>query len=524
MKGHKRYVLGSVLAGFLAVVLMAPAGSAEAFWGFGKTKKENNVNYVGAVANVKGGSKIATSTISTITVISPNGGEILKAGNSYTIKWKTEGIDKKTAVSVFLERIDEDMVERTLIVTTTNKGSYKWLIPNSQMTGSFFRVVLKTGEPYFVSDASDENFSIVQLTKKDILLVGMDSSSPAYYMVAAGTANVLLGNLKISAPGEGIIFKKIGLKMTGSNLSQSHNIRKLTLWDGPAQVGEAIFAGNSKNATMVFPNSVLIPKMGYKILAIKADLEEIGLREFGQQGAFIAVNYDGLGSAEGVGQESGITIKSNSKETSFSGVRMFKSFPLIAKVPVPTNTLNNGSMSLARFKVTANSTGDVGLYKFTVKVYANNATVSSVNAYAYTDSGFSSAVSGIGAGGKMLNLDLFVSSIQGVPLEIYPQTTTGASTTIQIPAGQTRYFDIMGVIAGVISGASVSTQVEGDSAYPKLATLMGNYTDMERDSNNDLIWSPNATTASTITYKDWTNGYGVSGLPSTNLMAEVISK
>ena len=206
---------------------------------------------------------------------------------------------------------------------------------------------------------------------------------------------------------------------------------------------------------------------------------------------------------------------------------MFKSYPTVAKVAVPTNTLSNGTMSLARFKITANSTGDVGLYKFSIRISTTTATVSSVNAYAYTDSGFSNAVSGVGSAGKMLNTDLVIGTVwasASTQLEIYPQTTAGASTTLQISAGGTRYFDVTGTIAGATTGASVSTQVEGDAAYPSLATLMGNYNAVEADTPNDFIWSPNATTSSTITHQDWSNGYGVSGLPSANLTAEVLSR
>ena len=177
-------------------------------------------------------------------------------------------------------------------------------------------------------------------------------------------------------------------------------------------------------------------------------------------------------------------------------------------------------MSLARFKITANSTGDVGLYKFTIRISTTTATVSSVNAYAYTDSGFSSAVSGVGSAGKLLNTDLNMTTLwasASTQFEIYPQTTAAASTTLQISAGQSRYFDITATIAGATTGASVSTQVEGDAAYPSLGTLMGFYSGVEPDTHNDFIWSPNATTTSTLTHRDWSNGYGVSGLPSSQL-------
>ena len=35
------------------------------------------------------------------------------------------------------------------------------------------------------------------------------------------------------------------------------------------------------------------------------------------------------------------------------------------------------------------------------------------------------------------------------------------------------------------------------------------------DTNNDFIWSGNATTTSGVSQNDWANGYGIPGLPSS---------
>lgn len=158
MKGYKRYVLGSTLAGFLAFVLMVPAGSAEAFWGFGKSKKENNANYTGAVVNAE--SKEAQLAPS-ITVVSPNGGETLVGENNYNIKWKSRGLSKKVQLSIFLEEVIGDAILRTVIATSTsNKGVYKWKVPTN-VFGNNFKVVVNAE----VVDYSDGYFSIVQKIK-----------------------------------------------------------------------------------------------------------------------------------------------------------------------------------------------------------------------------------------------------------------------------------------------------------------------------------------------------------------------
>ena len=364
--------------------------------------------------------------------------------------------------------------------------------------------------------------------------VALDSSSPSYYLAAANTTGNTAAILKFHANNEEINLQKVSLQLTNPSASSSPNdIVKVTLWDTSAgtQVGEAIFTGSNRNATSTLTGTFTIPKDGDKLLTVKTDLAEISSTGIGAQGAFVAVDYNGddTTGTQGVGSSSGGTVNQGSSgDTASSGFRMFKSYPTVARVAPTSNTLNNGSLiSLARFKVTANSTGDVGLYKFTVKIATTTASVAAVNAYAYTDSGFSQAVSGIGASGKMLNTDLTINTLwadSNTQLSIYPQTTAAASTTIQVPAGGSRYFDVVGNITGATTGASVSTQVEGDAAYASSATLMSFYNTLDTDTHNDFIWSPNATTTSTLLHRDWTNGYGVSGLPSASLTAETLSK
>ena len=63
--------------------------------------------------------------------------------------------------------------------------------------------------------------------------------------------------------------------------------------------------------------------------------------------------------------------------------------------------------------------------------------------------------------------------------------------------------------------------MEGDAAYP----INGMQTSAAFDSgdNNDLIWSPNSVKTSQLSDMDWTNSYGVLGLPGDNLPAQTLT-
>ncbi len=365
------------------------------------------------------------------------------------------------------------------------------------------------------------------------LTITTDASSPSYAIAAAGTTGNVAGVFKIRATNESVNLNKIGLKLTNTASSSASDLIAVTIWDGATQVGSAVFTGANTVATSTFSSPVVLTKDTDKVLTIKADLAAIGSSQPGTQGHLIAVdvNASDTTGTEGTGVGSGNTINlatsGSTASTAVSGLRLFKSFPTLNKVVVPTNTLNNGEQKLLRFSVTANSAGDVGIYKFTVRLATTTATVTGVNVRAFTDSAFSTPVSGLTSDGSMLATALTGTdwASSATDLNITAQTSAAASTTIQIPAGATRYFEVVGTVAGATTGASVQTQLQGDAAYPSFAsTFMGSQSTVDADTNDDFIWSPNATTTSGGWANDWTNGYGVVGLPAANMSAEVLSK
>ena len=309
---------------------------------------------------------------------------------------------------------------------------------------------------------------------------------------------------------------------------------KVSLWDGTTQVGTATFTGANRNATSTLSTPVTLPKDLDKDLVIKLDLASIGTSQAGTQGALIAVDIDTNGTnTEGVGQQSGTTVDA-SGTTAFDGIRVFKSYPTFAKLGGVSTTLNTETgRDLYRFSVTANSGGDVGIYKFTVSiatsatpVNTSSTTVTNLKILAYTDSNFSTAVSGFTTAGQLNDTieDLLSSGNTNV---LMTGSTQGVDY-LQIPAGSTYYFRVVGDVAltGGPTGGSVTTNIQGDAAYPELASLLRGAVAVDNDngSNDDFIWSPNATTTSNLTHLDWTNGYFVPGLPAGNMDSVVLTK
>ncbi|MFM2357526.1 MAG: hypothetical protein RJA61_263 [Candidatus Parcubacteria bacterium] len=360
------------------------------------------------------------------------------------------------------------------------------------------------------------------------LTVIIDPSSPSYTVVAGGQSNVTLATLKLRAANEPIRLERIALQLTNSASSSANDLvgGQVTIWDGATQVGSATFVGSSRNATSTLTSTFTIPRDTDKVLTLKGDISDIGVSKSGTSGHLVAVNYDGNDSTgtRGIGQDSSSTINTSStSDTAAEGVRMFNTFPTFTKLSVPTNTLNNGSQSLLRFKVDANSANDLGIYKFTVKIATTTAIVTNINIFGFTDSGFSTPVSGITSGGQLEASDVSGVDSSGI-VEIYANTSSNVVTTLQIPAGGSRWFEVRGTVAGAATGTSVQTQIEGDAAFPSLSGFTSSASGIDADANDDFIWSPNSTGTTAVDTDDFTNGFGLIGLPTTNMTAEVLSK
>ncbi|OGG47481.1 hypothetical protein A2761_00335 [Candidatus Kaiserbacteria bacterium RIFCSPHIGHO2_01_FULL_51_33] len=372
------------------------------------------------------------------------------------------------------------------------------------------------------------------------LTVALDASSPSYALVAGGQTGVSLSVLKFISSNEEIKLNKIALQLTNTASSSAADLTTVTVWDGGTQVGSAVFAGSSLFATSTLTSTVTVPKDGVKILTVKGDIADIGTSQPGTEGHLVAVDYDNDDptGTSGTGSASGSTIdRTSSADTGSEGVRMFNTYPTFAKLTLPTNTLSNGTKDFLRWSVTANQMSPVGIAKFTLTMSSTTAAVTTMDIFCFTDSSFATPCSGLSTDGGFLVTDKNLQTLNGgvdstTALEFWPETSAAASTTIQVPAAGSRYFVARGTVTGSATGASVSFQLEGDSTFP---TVFGNTNlrfvgfasdagAINTDAHNDFIWSPNSTTSAGLgTEEDWTNGYGVLGLPGSNMTAETLS-
>ncbi len=372
------------------------------------------------------------------------------------------------------------------------------------------------------STAATQAGNTMTVASGGALTVALDSSSPSATLAAAGTSGVTLTALRFNGTNEDMKLDRIALQMSnGAASSSPDNLTQVTIWDGATQVGTATFAG-TRFATSTLSGNVIIPANGFKVLTVKGDLAGIGTGQATTtNGLVIEVDYDGSDSTgtRAVGQQSGTTINTSSTtDTDTSPVRVYRSYPTFAVIDVPTTNLVSGENIIYRFSITASNTGfGVGIDEITANIATSSiSALSDMELYAYTDSGFSSPVSGF-TGGLLAEIN------SGGNVTTGNKSFDLGTSELQIPAGGTRYFEIR--IDATLSGSGteqISTKIMGDTGSSVGPTLTVAASTAVSAAN--FVWSGNATTTSESTHLDWTNGYAVPGLPAGGSSTKTLQK
>lgn len=339
----------------------------------------------------------------------------------------------------------------------------------------------------------------------------------SYVLAASGSTGIEAGKIRFHATNEAVNLNRIGLVLTNTASSSATDLVQVSLWDGATQIGTATFLGTATSATSTLSTALVIPKDGDKDITIKVDLARVGVGEAGTSGALIAVDsnatVDSTGT-QGTGVSSGAQLNATGSSSS-SGVRLFRSYPTISLGSgLSANGVTDGK--LMRFAVTANTNGGISINQFKFTLSTTSVTVSAVNLFGYSESTYSSGISG------------FVSG--QIAASTYAPTSAGAvtitpSSIINIPAGTTYYFELRGTVTGTGTAYSVNTTLLGDSVHTTgfVPSYTAGGTGLMATSSsyvlsvNNLVWSPNSTTTGSAVNTDWSNGFGVLGLPSSGL-------
>jgi hypothetical protein len=349
--------------------------------------------------------------------------------------------------------------------------------------------------------------------------------------------------LKFKATSEQINVTKIRLSLNNA-YSSGNDLSNVYIYDGSTLLGSGVLGtgdatGATANAstTYTLTTPLSIPANGEKIVTIKADIAPIyTTNTVADAGHSIAIDYYGSTSTSenvATGVSSGTQIANYSPTTAQTSSYIYKSVPTVSTVALSTNTVNNGTMDLYKFKVAADAKGDIDLLKFTFKIATSNPTtggpitLKDITLVDVTDS--AEATLNATTSGTYFYADAS-SGIVEEYLYASGATWGTATTTRTVSAGNSRTFALRATIGGTGSGASVTCQLEGDALVPAAMTnAMMTFDNVNADINDDFIWSDISSSSHDTTpvgssVADWMNGYLVSGLASSNLTAQTLSK
>ncbi len=341
----------------------------------------------------------------------------------------------------------------------------------------------------------------------------------AYSIVSGASTGVTVGSFTLQPSGENVSLQRIGLDLPAQAALPS-DITNAYIYQGSTLVGTAVFtsstigtcppsftgilSGGCYFATTTI-SSTLVQNAQTNFI-IKADIAPIGVGQAGTSGDEVII---GLSDAQGTGVTSGATIHSGSAPTQI-GVRIFKSYPTVTLVPLNATNVDfsvGKQPALLRFSVTASQSGPIGLAYLTPTIVANGITFSSVTTYAYTDPNYSQPVSStVSANGNLgtVNPSSGLTGSFSIPI-------SNGSVPLEIPAGSTYYFQIVGTTASTQGNVSVTATLPGDMAFVPIGSYNGNVGRF--GSNANFVWSPNDLKITLFSDNDWTNGFGISGLP-----------
>jgi len=110
----------------------------------------------------------------TITVVSPNGGEVLVRGEVYEIKWTSSNVPKFN-----VQYINEDTGVRLFIINNVTGNTYSWIVPETIDDG-LYRMKVDYAIPGggTVSDSSDSTFTIGSVASNIDLFNHSNIASP----------------------------------------------------------------------------------------------------------------------------------------------------------------------------------------------------------------------------------------------------------------------------------------------------------------------------------------------------------
>ena len=184
---------------------------------------------------------VISSTTESITILSPNGGEIWEVGSQYDISWTSTNFSGQVKIEY---STDGNATHIEIAASTDNDGSFTWTIPN---TLSNICVIIISdaadGQPFDISNAV---FTISVVQSTNLIVTNTLDSGPGSLRNAINFANSNPGldTIKFNIPDTAKNYNPVKGYWTIEPQSQLPTITEPVLIDGFSQKN---FIGDDRN-------------------------------------------------------------------------------------------------------------------------------------------------------------------------------------------------------------------------------------------------------------------------------------
>lgn len=342
------------------------------------------------------------------------------------------------------------------------------------------------------------------------------------YLMPANTDGIEIGKFNVTAQNEAINIEKLYLMGVQANAGGWQQIEKLYIYKGNDLVASVVpTSTDAEDRTVLLDMTntpIRIERDTTTALTLKVDTSgsDYVLATAGKSGEGLWVKINAVGDITAKGADSGTTLAASAKTLSNASTTaqyLFKSVPTVTpndQLAAGEKIGGTGSKSvenaLYRFKVAANSKGDIALHHLAFEVATNIATITDM----YISDGSSHVAFQPSTPGATvpawLNIqDVGDDSWKGVGYFLFvnnqtaPTTYAGSNVVpYTISAGNTVTFTLFGTVSCAISSCGGTTadgtsnvSLLGDNALPSTLPAGGTgLSDSEADVMvNKFLWS-----------------------------------
>ncbi|PIR44455.1 MAG: hypothetical protein COV10_04935 [Candidatus Vogelbacteria bacterium CG10_big_fil_rev_8_21_14_0_10_51_16] len=359
-----------------------------------------------------------------------------------------------------------------------------------------------SGREAFVAQTTSSPLAPAISLRSSALAIARDATNPSEYMATPGSGRIVVVP-SFLASGGNVLLETVIVELRAG---QAQAVERVEIFAGSNRVASGIFGGSNRLELRLTKN--LFVQSGVPTpLPVTLVLSSIGPGEAMQtSGGFIAVDVIG---AVGVGVETGATVLATGSARS-NGLRLYQA---IMQAGHDTTSLPQSGVEdrkILRFAMRGEG-GAVGVGRLPFRVVTQNATISTVELFAFTDANYSLPYLQARGDGS-LTVNPVPVGADGVAV-VRPEDFSGNRSAAQAPPSSL-FFELRATaITGTTTGSTavVQTTLEGDSArVPQdgtatFATVEG--------SGGRIIWSPNSLGRTTASSPDWLNSHGVLVIP-----------